>query len=69
MTLHLCCMQAVVAYSASNPEVTSGLQSGSGKAAVSAHVIPDGALSASDIKEGETTFNTVAGTPLIISKT
>lgn len=44
------------------------LQSDNGAAAVTAHVIPNAALKSSDIPDGESTFNTVAGTPLLLKK-
>eukprot|EP00197_Chlamydomonas_leiostraca_P002669 CAMPEP_0202857002 /NCGR_PEP_ID=MMETSP1391-20130828/101_1 /ASSEMBLY_ACC=CAM_ASM_000867 /TAXON_ID=1034604 /ORGANISM="Chlamydomonas leiostraca, Strain SAG 11-49" /LENGTH=133 /DNA_ID=CAMNT_0049535741 /DNA_START=147 /DNA_END=548 /DNA_ORIENTATION=- len=57
---------ALAAYATANPGATTMLQSPGGQAAVTAHVVPNSALKSTDIPEGQSTFNTVAGTPLMV---
>ncbi|KAL6759621.1 FAS1 domain-containing protein [Haematococcus lacustris] len=61
--------EALAAYAASNPSIVTALSTSDGAAAVTAHVVPNSALTAADIPEGESTYNTVAGTSLLVSKT
>ncbi|KAJ9531970.1 hypothetical protein QJQ45_003675 [Haematococcus lacustris] len=61
--------EALAAYAVSNPSIVTALSTSDGAAAVTAHVVPNSALTAADIPEGESTYNTVAGTSLLVSKT
>lgn len=60
--------EALAAYAAANPSVVTALSGSGGAAAVTAHVVPNSALTAADLPEGESTYNTVAGTPLLVKK-
>lgn len=61
--------QAIKVYASSAGSGAADLLSGpAGKAAVSAHVIPNVALSLDDLPEGNSTYPTVAGQPLIVTK-
>ncbi|KAJ9518193.1 hypothetical protein QJQ45_010173 [Haematococcus lacustris] len=60
--------EALAAYAAANPSVVTALSGSGSAAAVTAHVVPNSALTAADLPEGESTYNTVAGTPLLVKK-
>ncbi|KXZ42288.1 hypothetical protein GPECTOR_167g169 [Gonium pectorale] len=60
---------AIKAYVASSGVTTADLASGSGKTAVTAHVIPNKTLTSADFPSGSSTYETVAGSPLIVTNT
>eukprot|EP00198_Chlamydomonas_reinhardtii_P001248 XP_001690583.1 DEAD/DEAH box helicase-related protein [Chlamydomonas reinhardtii] len=59
---------AIKAYVTSSGATSADLATGSGKSAVTAHVIPNKTLTSADFPEGSSSYNTVAGVPLTVSK-
>ncbi|KAG2501268.1 hypothetical protein HYH03_001074 [Edaphochlamys debaryana] len=57
---------AIKAYVASSGLTTADLATGSGKAAVTAHVIPNTTLTSADFPAGASSYDTVAGSKLSV---
>lgn len=60
---------AIKAYVASSGLTAGDLASSAGKAAVTAHVIPNKTLKSADFPQGSSSYETVAGSPLMVNNT